>query len=68
MKICQPKIENAYEAVLDFIKSCNNVGIRTSASIVTGFDERVINVEHCREIAQKLGATFRNREFIKNGY
>ena len=67
-EICQPKIENAYEAVKDFLKCCKNAGIKTYASIVTGFDEREINVENCEKIANALGAEFRNREFITNGY
>ena len=67
-EICQPKISNAYEAVKDFLKCCNKAGIKTYASIVTGFDEREINIENCEKIAQELGAEFRNREFITNGY
>ena len=67
-EICQPKIENAYEAVKDFLKSCKEAGIKTYASIVTGFDEREINVENCEKIAKELGAEFRNREYITNGY
>ena len=67
-EICQPKIENAYEAVKDFLKCCKNAGIKTYASIVTGFDKREINVENCEKIAKELGAEFRNREFITNGY
>lgn len=66
--ICKPKIENAYEAVKDFIKSCNDAGIKTYASIVTGFDERKIDVDNCKKISKELGAGFRNREFITNGY
>lgn len=67
-EICQPKIDNAFEEVKKFIKSCNDVGIKTYASIVTGFDEREINIENCEKIATELGAKFRNREFITNGY
>ena len=67
-EICQPKIENAYDAVKDFLKCCHEAGIKTYASIVTGFDEREINVENCKKIAKELGAEFRNREFITNGY
>lgn len=67
-EICHPKIENAYEEVKKFIKACVDAGIKVSASIVTGFDERKINVENCEKIAHSLGANFRNREFITNGY
>lgn len=67
-EICQPKIENAYDAVKDFLKCCKEAGIKTYASIVTGFNERVINIENCEKIAKELGADFRNREFITNGY
>ena len=67
-EICQPKIENAFDAVKDFLKCCNEAGIKTYASIVTGFDEREINIENCEKIATELGAEFRNREFITNGY
>ena len=67
-EICQPKIENAFEAVKDFLKCCKEAGIKTYASIVTGFNEREINVENCEKIAHELGAEFRNREFITNGY
>ena len=67
-EICNPKIENAYEEVKKFIQACSDAGIKVSASIVTGFDERKINVENCEKIAHSLGANFRNREFITNGY
>ena len=67
-EICQPKIEKAYDAVKDFLKCCKEAGIKTYASVVTGFDEREINVENCEKIAKELGAEFRNREFITNGY
>ena len=67
-EICNPKIENAYEEVKKFIKACSDAGIEVSASIVTGFDNRDINVENCERIANSLGAKFRNREFITNGY
>ena len=68
-EICNPKIPNAYEEVKKFIKASSDAGIKTTASIVTGFDKKHnINVENCKRIAHKLGADFRNREFITNGY
>lgn len=68
-EICNPRIKNAYEGVKEFIKCCVKAGIKTTASIVTGFDKKHnINVTACEKIAHELGAEFRNREFIENGY
>lgn len=68
-QICKPKIENAYEEVKKFIKSCVEAGISVSTSVVTGFDENIeINIDNCEKISKELGANFRNREFITNGY
>lgn len=68
-EICKPKISNAYEEVKKFIKACTDAGIKVSASIVTGFDKiHNIDTKKCEEIARSLGAEFRNREFITNGY
>ena len=68
-EICKPKIQNAYSEVKKFIKACVDAGIDVSASVVTGFDKiHNIDVEKCEEISRELGAKFRNREFITNGY
>lgn len=68
-EICKPKIKNAYEEVKNFIKACSDAGIEVTASVVTGFDKiHYVNVEECEKIASSLGAKFRNREFIENGY
>jgi len=68
-EICKPKIKNAYEEVKKFIKACVDAGMEVSASIVTGFDKiHHIDADECEKIAASLGAKFRNREFIENGY
>ena len=68
-EICQPKIEHAYEEVKKFIQSCVEAGMDVSTSVVTGFDAKYeIDVDKCESIANELGAKFRNREFITNGY
>lgn len=68
-EISKPKIDNAYEEVKSFIKSCVDAGIKVSTSVVTGFDPNIeINVAECERISKELGANFRNREFIENGY
>ena len=60
--------ENAYQAVLDFIKGCANEGIETSASVVSGIDKAPVNLAECEKICHSLGAKFRNREWLPKGY
>lgn len=68
-EICKPKIPNAYEAMKDFAKACKKAGIDVTMSVVTGFDKiHNIDLNRCEEIAKSLGAKFRVREFITNGY
>ena len=67
-KISHPKIENAYEEVKRFIRACVEEKIETIATVVYGAPDCDIDVERCRIIAKSLGAKFRAREFIKNGY
>ncbi len=67
--ICKPKIKNAYEEVKKFIKACADEGTEVTASVVTGFDKiHYVDASECEKIAKELGAKFRNREFIENGY
>ena len=69
-RISQPTYtaETAYQAVLDFIKECSENGIDTTATIVTGYKDFKPDVEKCREIAENLGAKFRIREWLDEGY
>ena len=68
-EICKPKIPNAYEEVKKFIQACVEAGMEVSTSIVTGFDKiHNIDIEECKRISTDLGAKFRNREYITNGY
>lgn len=67
-ELSQPKFDNAYEEVKNFIKCCSVSGIKTDASIVDGYKGRRLDVEKCRAIAKELGAELRVREWIVNGY
>jgi len=67
-QISNPKIENAYEEVKRFIRSCVEEKIETFATVVSNVPNYPINVDRCQKIALSLGAKFRNREFITNGY
>ena len=67
-ELSQPVFKGAYEEVKKFIKSCAENGIETVASVVEGYKGRHLNLEKCEKIASDLGAKFRVREWIKNGY
>ena len=67
-ELSQPKFDEAYEEVKKFIKACSNESISVVASVVEGYKGRHLNLEKCKEIAYSLGAKFRVREWIKNGY
>lgn len=64
----QPKFEEAYEEVKKFIKSCADENISVVASVVEGYKGGHLDLETCENIAKKLGAKFRVREWIQNGY
>lgn len=63
-----PEFESAYEEVKKFIKACADENISVVASVVEGFKGRHIDLEKCEQIANDLGAKFRAREWIVNGY
>jgi len=66
--LSNPKIDNAYEEVKRFIRACVEARIYTMASVVDKVPNYPINVERCEVIAKSLGAKFRSRDFIENGY
>lgn len=66
--ISQPKVPNAYKEVQDFIKSCVDADINTTASVVSGYENFNPNIEECNKIANELGAKLKVREYILNGY
>lgn len=67
-ELSQPKFDQAYEEVKKFIKACSDENISVVASIVEGYKGRHLNLNKCEKIANELGAKFRVREWIKNGY
>lgn len=67
-ELSQPKFENAYDAVKAFIKACSDEDISVVASVVEGYKGRHLDLEKCEQIAKNLGAKFRVREWIENGY
>lgn len=63
-----PKFDEAYEEVKKFIKSCADENISVVASVVEGYKGRHLDLKSCEKIASDLGAKFRVREWIVNGY
>ena len=63
-----PTIKNSYQAVKEFIKESAQEGFDTTATIVTGYKDYKIDMEKCIEITQELGAKFRERPWLNNGY
>jgi len=67
-ELSQPKFEGAYDEVKNFIKACSDMDINVVASVVEGYKGRHIDLESCKNTAADLGAGFRAREWIVNGY
>lgn len=67
-ELSQPKFEGAYDEVKKFIKACSNEEIDVVASVVEGYKGRHLDLDKCGQIAKDLGAKFRVREWIQNGY
>lgn len=68
-RVSLPKdMEKAYQSVKDFIKECVTAGIKTTATVVSGCEKAPVNTEECKKIADSLGADFRVREWLPNGY
>lgn len=69
-ELSQPNIkcETPLAQVEDFIKKSVEEGFNTTASVVTNYKNYDVDVEKCENIAHSLGAKFRNREWLDNGY
>ena len=65
---CSYDADIAYGAMKDFIKESVKCGIKTYATVVDGFDGAKIDVQMCEKIATELGAIFRVREYLNEGY
>ena len=67
-ELSKPNFDGAYDEVKKFIKACHDENIKVTASVVEGYKGRHIDLETCKKIAHELGAEFRVREWIVNGY
>lgn len=67
-ELSKPQIEGAYNAVKNFIQEAVKQGFDTTATIVTGYKNYKVDMQKCIEITNELGAKFRERPWIENGY
>ena len=67
-ELSQPKIDNAYEGMKEFIKECVKANIQTTVTIVTGYKNYKVDLADCKKQIEALGATFRERPWLDNGY
>ncbi len=67
-KISLPKLDNAYESMKEFIKECVKNEIETTATIVTGYKNYEVDLENCKSQIEAMGAKFRERPWLDNGY
>lgn len=69
-ELSQPNLvcETPLAEVIDFIKKSVEAGIKTVASVVSGYKDYDIDLIACEKIVKNLGADFRVREWLDNGY
>lgn len=67
-RISLPNLDGSYQAVKDFIKKAIEEGFDTTATIVTNYKGYDVDMPKCIETAKELGAKFRERPWIENGY
>jgi TatD family-associated radical SAM protein len=60
-QLCRPMFSKAYRAVLKFAEDCLKEGMKVTLSVV---DLPEVDIEACRDIAQKMGAEFRVRKLL----
>lgn len=66
--LSQPGVKDGYNSMLAFAKRAVELGFKTTMSVVSGYKDYDVDLDECEKIAKTIGAGFRNREFIPNGY
>lgn len=67
-EISKPIFKNAYEDMIDFARKSVENGIKTTLTVVDGYPDYTLDIPACKKIADKIGATFKVRKWLNNGY
>lgn len=65
---CKFEKNLAFENVKEFISECVKNKIDTTATVVSGFKNYEVNIQECKSITESLGAKFKVREWLEEGY
>jgi TatD family-associated radical SAM protein len=60
-QLCRPMFSKSYRAVLKFAEDCLKEGMKVTLSVV---EMPQVDIEACRNIAEKMGAGFRVRSLL----
>ena len=67
-EISKPKLRNTYSNLLDFAKKSVENNIKTTLTVVDEYPSYKLDIQACKKIADEIGADFRVRKWISNGY
>ncbi len=67
-EISKPKSKKAYKEMLDFAKKCVENDIKTTLTVVDEHPDYTLDIPACKKIADEIGADFRVRKWLNNGY
>ena len=67
-EISKPKYKKTYTEMLDFARNCVENDIKTTLTVVDEHPDYKIDIQACKKIADEIGADFRVRKWISNGY
>ena len=66
--ISKPKLKNTFAEMLDFAKKSVENNIKTTLTVVDEYPDYKLDIDACKKIAEEIGADFRVRKWISNGY
>lgn len=67
-EISKPIYPDAYEEMKKFAQLCVENDIDTTLSVVTNHPDYQLDLQACEDYANSIGAKFRVREWLNNGY
>lgn len=67
-EISRPKYIDAFDEMIDFAKKSIENNIKTTLSVVDEYPNYKVDIQACKKIADEIGADFKVRKWLNNGY